>query len=412
MEKEKLDTIHIHAPYIQHRDSKTRLCADIDFKGETKSVWFEVDNEYGQYLCYERSDAFLIGLLNFSMREHCDIQCDTPVTSQLLYQIRTYLLPSLADNSRVLYETRIIADADNTELPCAGGVGTGISCGIDSLHVLKNYTNSAYPELNLTHLVLNNVGSFGDPQLHQYEWHSDLVRRFAKEYGYKLILTNSNIAQAFPQNHFLTTTYTACFAIYALRKLWTTYFYASSGETFQETFSLKDSEDLCSEDYDLLSLDTFSVRNLKIYSEGGAIRRFEKTQALLNYTPAHKYLHVCTSDCGPNCGHCPKCLRTLLTLDVLGSLDKFTAVFDIKDYKRSRAKNLRWLYWDHINPHRDIMLDPVYTKLKTKMPWYKRILWRIENTLNQCYKKMSHIHWMFKIVHPVKDFLRAKSIIK
>lgn len=39
-----------------------------------------------------------------------------------------------------------------------------------------------------------------------------------------------------------------------------------------------------------------------------------------------------------NCGHCIKCLRTLYTLDVLGVLDRYSAVFDLDDYRRNISR--------------------------------------------------------------------------
>ena len=44
-----------------------------------------------------------------------------------------------------------------------------------------------------------------------------------------------------------------------------------------------------------------------------------------------------------NCGHCAKCYRTLLTLDLLGKVDKFKPVFDVETYKKNRSKAYGWL---------------------------------------------------------------------
>ena len=39
-----------------------------------------------------------------------------------------------------------------------------------------------------------------------------------------------------------------------------------------------------------------------------------------------------------NCSVCPKCVRTLLTLDILGKLDAFSGVFDIDRYRREARR--------------------------------------------------------------------------
>ena len=360
--------IVIGAPQKESDNGLTRMTSVITVRGDARPVWFEVEEKYGQYLCAERSDAFLIGILNYAMREHCDIRCESPVGAQLLYQIRTYLIPSLVRHSKVLYAANIDAEMDSNPIANAGGVGAGVSCGVDSLHVIKNYAKSPYPSLSLTHLVLNNVGAFWrGAEDRQYEWQTAHVRKFCKENGFELILTNSNIAEQIPQNHLLTHTYSSCFAVYCLQKLWNVYYYGSPGYDFAQYFSLADNEKYDSAHYELLSLDVFSTRNLKIYSEGGAIDRFEKVKDLVGYEPSYKYLHVCTADEGPNCGHCGKCLRTLTTLDALGVLDKYRESFDVEDYKRNRRNRLKWLYVQQIDVHGDKMTQAAYQILSNQI---------------------------------------------
>lgn len=366
--KQEAGLIIIGRPRIEKLNGLTRMTSIIVVRGEERPVWFEVEDKYGMYLCDERSDAFLIGILSYAMREHCDIRCEAPVSAQLLYQIRTYLIPSLVRNSKVLHLVNIEAEIDALPMRNAGGVGAGISCGVDSLHVVKNYADSKYPGLKLTHLVLNNVGAFWrGKQDNQYEWQTNHAREFCKRHGFKLIQTNSNIADAIPQNHFLTHTYSSTFAIYALQKLWNVYFYGSSGEDFT-SFSLKDNDSHDAAHYELLSLDVFSTRSLKIYSEGGAVDRFDKLKEVVEYAPSYKYLHVCTSDQGPNCCHCPKCLRTLTALDALGVLDRYSESFDIDDYRKNRKDRLMWLYAQQVYDSGDKMTRPAYLILKDQIP--------------------------------------------
>lgn len=398
--------MRIGAPRIERHDGRARLIAEVRIgEGDVRPLWFEVEERYGQYLCAERSDAFLIGLLNFAQREWLDIVCEAPVTAQLLYQIRTYLVPSLARNSQTLYATRIEAPMDDTPMANAGGVGTGISCGVDSLHVVRNYAHSPYPGLSLTHLCLNNVGAFWSGNGNrQYAWQAEHARRFAKEYGFELIVSDSNMAEAFQQNHLLTHTYSSCFAIYAMQKLWKVYFYASAGYDLQEAFSLRDNERHSSDHYELLSLDCFSTRTLQIYSEGCAISRFEKERELADWAPAQKYLHVCTDEQGPNCGRCGKCLRTLTALDALGCLQRFDNVFDVAAYCARRDRNLAWLYGQHIGAGGDPMTEPAYEVLKGEIPLRAkaRVLCR------EAYARLARVRWLRAVVHSVMEAVRGK----
>lgn len=326
--------IQIGRPQIINTNNKARLEASIDIDGNKNVIWFEVDEKYGKYLCYERTDAFVIGILNYAMRNGHDITCEAPIGEELYYQITTYLIDAVYKGSTKLHKTIIYSEIDSSKLISANAVGTGISCGIDSLHVLAQQTNTRFPNLNVTHLAFNNVGSHGEGELAQrlFNERKTQAESFAKEFGFELIESNSNIMDTIPQNHFLSHTYTSTFAIYALQKLYSVYYYAS-GRTFF-AFSLDDTLKDCSY-YDLLLACTCSTSSLTIHSEGGTLSRFEKTKQVVTYHPSYKYLNVCTKK-SYNCGKCEKCTRTLLALDALNKLDSYNKVFDIKYYKKHR----------------------------------------------------------------------------
>ena len=327
---------------------KTRLVSDVSVDGEVRTVWAEVDDAYREYLCYERSDAFVIGLLHWAMRHGHDIVCEAPMGEYLYYQITTELVDAVSKGSPRMKAIRIEAAVDTSELPCAGAVGTGISCGIDSLHVLACHTGTAMVHHNLTHLAFNNVGSHGEGERARrlYAERRKIAESFCREYGFKLTEVNSNIMDAFEQNHFITHTFTSMFAVFVLQKLYSIYYYAS-GRTLA-SFSLSDTSRDCSY-YDLLLAESFSTDHLRIYSEGGTLSRLEKTRVVVDYAPSHKYLNVCT-DTSTNCSCCEKCTRTLLALDMLGRLDDYRAVFDVDYYRAHKSDYLVTLVakkWEH-----------------------------------------------------------------
>ena len=148
----------------------------------------------------------------------------------------------------------------------------------------------------------------------------------------------------------------------ALQRLWKLFYYGSPGLDFQEYFSLFDNSTNDVAHYDLLSLDCFSTETLKIYSGGGALSRFEKCKALLDFAPAQEFLQVCVDDSGGNCGRCFKCVRTMLILDALGGLDKFSKAFDVSSYRENRKWYLRQLYLQNVVLG-DRMLDEAYRLL-------------------------------------------------
>lgn len=47
----------IMKPYIEDLDNKTRCICNIDVDGDQRTVWFEVDNKYRDYLVTERAEG-------------------------------------------------------------------------------------------------------------------------------------------------------------------------------------------------------------------------------------------------------------------------------------------------------------------------------------------------------------------
>ena len=366
--------LRIEQPKIINVDENhSRLSCDIYIDNDLHNVWFEVEKEYEQYLCTERSDAFVIGLLSWAMRLNHNIECVAPVTDELLYNIRTYVIPSLTKYGKTLHDIKIKANMAPA-LETAGGVGTGCSCGVDSFHsILSNY-NSEYPNCKLTHLCLNNVGSFGLKDNENIEstlinTRRNVAREIADKLGLKVVVTNSNFADAFIQDHLMTHTYSSSFAIYCLQKLWKTYFYSSAGIDFTY-FQLPDNDKYDSAHTELLLLNSFSHENLRLYSEGGAKTRLEKTEFIANNELAQEYLHVCLQKIH-NCGKCPKCVRTMNSLYALGKLDNFSKVFNVDYYKKHKDFYLKHLYWLHLK--KNTMTAPEYEILKKEISILKKL---------------------------------------
>lgn len=400
MSKTSQDILHIGKPRIERVGDKVRLISLVkspEFE-EARDLWFEVDAKYSQYLCDERSDAFLIGMLRYAMGLGYDIECDAPITEELLYNIRTYLIPALSKASPEIYPVSIVADISSDILSNAGAVGAGMSCGIDSLHVLCHHLASPYPSMKLTHLVLNNVGAYQEGS-DQFAWQLNHAQQFADEYGCELIHTNSNYTDAFPANHKglrWTHSYANMFCVYALQKFWRTFYYGSSGYDFSGFSLAKVAKGDCAL-YDLLSLNVFSTRSLRIYSEGGAKTRFEKTIDVANYEPARKYLHVCTRDNGPCCNTCEKCCRTLMTLDAIGRLDDFSAIFDVDYYRRNRKWYLNWMYYNYYFFGKESLLEEVYEHFKDQIT----IGMKAKIRYIELYKWLKRCDWLRKMVRSV-----------
>ncbi len=385
--------MHIGRPRIERNGERVRLIADIDLgNGDVRPLWAEVDACYGKYLCTERSDAFLIGLLHYAMLNHYDVACEAPVTAEILFRLRTVLIPALVHNSRVMYATRIEAPIATESIPNDGAVGTGLSCGVDSLHAVKSQLSSPIPGFSLTHLCNFDVGAFWrgdrpDPDAaasRQAQWSRNHAKGCADALGLPLLTLDSNLMAAFHQDHGVVNIYSNLFAILMLQRLWRAYFVASLG-LGMAGFSVTNAERLDSAHYDLLLLECCSTSTLRLYVEAAALTRVEKVRDLAEWPLAQQYLHVCNRFVGPNCGCCIKCLRTLIILDALGKVNAFGQAFDVSAYRAHRKRNLRWCYEQTFTGGGDDMTAGAYALLKDEIPMWVRLVTRVRFVLRPLY---------------------------
>lgn len=370
--------ITIKKPKVEIKENKAVLTCEVEIDKNKKEIFYEIDKEYEQYLCTERSDAFVIAALHYAMKYHHDITCEVAMTNSLYHNITTYLIPTLAKHSNNLSIIKINAKLEDA-VKSEGAVGTGVSCGIDSMHVLKNYLDPECDDMKLTHLCLNNVGSFNAYHERYHGIGSDNARnslieratKVAKEVNLPLIITDSNVHKVFNNLYYRVHTFANMFSVFLLQKLFSKYFYASSGYDLAY-YNVTDTYKRDSAEYELLLFYVFNTENLKIYSEGSQKSRLEKTIDVAQFPLAQKHLHICIKD-SKNCGKCVKCKRTLLSLDAIEKLDEFSEVFDIDYYKKNKEEYMEWL------------LDEVKDKSLMNTPTYELLMQKAGNT---CYTEI------------------------
>lgn len=379
----------IGKPYITHAAGKARINSDVIVNGDGKVVWFEVPEEYSKYLCAERGDGFLIGMLYTAIHSHYDLRCEIPIGEELLYNLNKCLIPAVVKSCPGLYAPKIMAEVDSSVIKSEGAVGTGISCGVDSLHAIASNMSEEYPSRKITHLVLCNVGSFSQHE-GQYDYQRELASRFAREVGLAYVETNSNLHHAFPRSNLYAVKYSLGFAIYMLQKLWGTYLYASDGYDFRDC-NLSEHAIENSSWMDALSAICFSTHSLSVVNVGLEMERIDKLREIVDYAPSWKYLHVCESNTGPNCGLCGKCLRTLTALEALGALERYRAVFDVDSYLKRKNANYWWLCDQQVSPFGDVMTRQTYELLKDKIPLWMKLGVRAKWKWRNLYDRLSRV---------------------
>lgn len=323
--------ICINRPTVSSRDGWTRVAADIDVDGLKTSLWLEVEDRYGQYLLHERIDAFVLGLMHEAIRRGHDIVSEAPMTDRLYFQLTDQFLPAYFKLNGGGFKI-VCPTAPEVEHPAGGAaIGTGASCGVDSLHVFAKH-----PEI--THACvwnLHGVTFRETAEIRAAGW-TNLVngaRRFAADIGCELVIGNTNFDRGCLPGvaHDGSTTYANLFCMMSLQKLWARYYVASGYDIGDFKISgVTDGTDPAHYEWALFPF--CCLGRMAVYMDGVAQTRVEKVGDLVRYAPAKRHLNVCFGihEGGRNCtSRCAKCMRTLLNLEVWDAVDEFSSVFDV-----------------------------------------------------------------------------------
>ena len=97
---------------VELYNDTARLVANTEWNfGEesiNKTLYYEVDMEYAAFLTDERSDPFVLALLELAMERQCDIEYLVPMSEDLKYQLEEYLIPVFSKNLLGMYKTNLI----------------------------------------------------------------------------------------------------------------------------------------------------------------------------------------------------------------------------------------------------------------------------------------------------------------
>ncbi|MCL6572370.1 MAG: hypothetical protein K6T88_11905 [Bacillus sp. (in: Bacteria)] len=368
-----MSVLTIHTPEIVKTKTGVRLQSLFRVDEKEDYLWYEVDEKYGQYLTIERTDAFLVGLFLLALKKGNDIEVLGPVSERLYYKLNKYLFHLTAEIRGDQKEIKIYCDKVVAEfLPNEGAVGTGLSCGIDSFSTIYNHLVEDCPDdYKITHFTFFNVGSNGslggEKARNLFRKRTDLVKPCANELGKELITVDSNISEILELGFYETHTYRNLSACLALQKLFKIYYYSSSYAL--KYFELK--PESCGH-YDIFNMSMLSTENISFFSSCPHHTRVDKTRMVSNYEPAYKYLNVCIVN-GENCGGCEKCVRTLLTLEVLGKLNEFSSAFNLDNYYKKRDNYLaKILAFHNSNDYMKEIYDEILS-VKFKIPLYSKL---------------------------------------
>lgn len=334
--------MEIEAPRLARREGMVSAEADFVSADGAGTLWFAVAPEHAHGLVTERADAFLVALLLRAMRRGEDVTVRAPLSARLHHALANGYQHVLAAVTPGVRPVRIAAAGlEEAPLPTAGGVATGFSAGVDSFAVVRDHLfRDVPPGHRLTHFTFHNVGSHGtrDPARARalFRARHAAIRGFPDGVGLPFVAVDSNLGEVLPFDFEQTHTTRNLAAALALQKLFRRFYYAS-------TFHYRDVAVRRHHDSaiaDPVAVPMLSTETLDAVPAGAQYTRVEKTRALADVPGAERWLNVCATESpdGRNCSACPKCSRTLFTLELLGMAGAFAGVFDLARWERERNR--------------------------------------------------------------------------
>jgi len=329
----------IYPQTITLTDKFCRVQCNFESKNGKDILWYDIPREFKKHIVSENLDAFLVGLFLLAMKNDEDIHVQGTISAKLYYSLTTYLVPALEKINDILYKIKITVNFLNEEnLNIENSSATGLSLGIDSLSTIYYHKNLP-GSYGLKFLTFFNAGSHGDfggeKALTLFNKRLNEVQKFANKIDLPLISINSNISELLKLNFQSTHSVRNLSCILNLQKLIKTYYYAS---TFRFDYLNFDKKHFGR--WDSLIINSLSTESINFVSAMSQLNRVEKTKFISEYSQSYDFLDVCVNSSEAkdkiNCSVCNKCMRTQLTLDAIGELDKYRKVFHVDEYYKKR----------------------------------------------------------------------------
>jgi hypothetical protein len=328
----------IHAPETIRDGGSATIRALVAHKDRKGYLWFSVGREHEEWLTPETADAFVVAMLLSAMMNKEDIHVDGVMSEKLFYNLTKHYMRIIASSFPSLSPVGIIPEGLTSTIYNlgSGGVATGFSGGIDSFCVLADHLFGPVPAgFKVTHLLFNNVGSHGVGGRRLFGERYNRILPLVRELGLPIIVTDSNLDELLSLD-FLTSHMPRNLAVPLLFQKLIRRFYYASAYRYEDCFvGPTDSMGYS----DPMAVHLLSTESTECISSGCQYSRVEKTMRVAEIRASYKYLDVCVSpEAAGNCSVCWKCARTILTLEILGRLGDYKAVFDLDKYRQIRSR--------------------------------------------------------------------------
>lgn len=304
-------------------NGKVILSAEVESKkfSHTQSIFFCYSENYYDNIP-ENGDPFLPAALIPAMTYGEDLILDVPISQKILNKqsliqdIFTTWYPDAFKRINVLSNAGI----DEPELKSKNRNATFFSLGVDSMYTMLKYhkSNNPPPGKELTSLIYMKGLEL---PLSVYNKRQDIhviqsIKNLASHYQLDVIIGETNIRDVFPLGWDTSYSGPGLSSVALSLSKGFDNFYIPSSHSYANLAANPSSP---------LTDGLWSNEHTKIIHDGSEVERAEKIERLIMKDAfALNKLRVCVDNDGGdyNCGKCWKCVRTMVTLKILGCLKK------------------------------------------------------------------------------------------
>ncbi len=267
-----------------------------------------------------RADGFVAALVLRAMTVGEDIEVRAPLSTRLVRGLHEYQQVLASWFPHRLTPVEIRAPLEPADPVPGGAVVTAFSGGVDSFYTLWSHAAGQEPDegARITHALF--VHGFDLPLSHTaaYEFACARFTESLAQVGIELVTARSNIQSFVPRRDWGLFHGGAMIGSTLALGGGVRSFYVPASHTEGRLIPWGSDPRIDP----LLSTET-----LEVVHDGAAATRVKKTAAIGTWPPTFGRLRVCVSSdpALPNCCRCEKCVRTMMTLDLLGVLDRQTS---------------------------------------------------------------------------------------
>lgn len=335
----------VHPPEIVRDGADVCLSARIETEARPQAVWperlwFRVPADR-EPLLSARADAFAAALFILAMRRRETLELHGPTSPRLLYGLEAYqrilavYFPTTL--TPVSIHARTIAPAP-TPAPGAGRVMSAFSGGLDSFYTLWAHRPErvVVPDAAVTTALFVHGLDIPLADTRTYETCRESYAPLLAGLGVDLVPLRTNV-RAFLDEVYWHRMFGAVLIASALAAgNGTRRFYVPSGIPYTDQREPDGADP---------RLDPWlSTEALEAMHHGASLTKVDKALALADWPATYHALRVCWEHPNGlrNCGACMKCVRTMMALELAGSLPRYTT-FDLP-LTRAAVRGCRYPY--------------------------------------------------------------------